>query len=71
MKIEPGERLVAGTAYGGQNLKAGELFELVLSEDALEIGDVKYEDYKEEFFRLEPEDFLWPEGTLEHIFGDV
>ena len=59
-------------AYCSQNLKTGELLELVPSEDDLEIGGVKYGDYKEELLRIEPADFSsWPEGTLEHIFGDV
>ena len=72
MKIEPGERLIVGTVYCGQNLKTGKLLELVPEEDDLEIGGVKYGEYKTELFRLEPEDFLlWPEGTPEHIFGDV
>ena len=72
MKLEPDERLVVGTAYCGQNLRTGEILELVPSEDELEIGGVKYGDYKEELIRIEPADFSsWPEGTPEHIFGDV
>ena len=72
MKLEPDERLVVGTAYCGQNLGTGEILELVPSEDDLEIGGVKYGDYKEELLRIEPADFSsWPEGTPEHIFGDV
>ena len=46
MKLEPDERLVVGTAYCGQNLRTGEILELVPSEDNLEIGGVKYGDYK-------------------------
>ena len=46
--------------------------ELVPSEDGFEIGGVKYGGYKEELLRIEPADFSsWPEGTSEHIFGDV
>ena len=72
MKLEPDERLVVGTAYCGQNLRPGEILGFVLSEDDLEIGGVKYGDYKEELLRIEPADFsCWPEGTPEHIFGDV
>ena len=72
MKLEPDERLVIGTAYCGQNLRTGEILELVPAEDYLEIGGVKYGDYKEELLRIEPADFSsWPEGTPEHIFGDV
>ena len=72
MKLEPDERLVVGTAYCGQNLRTGEILELVPAEDYLEIGGVKYGDYKEELLRIEPADFSsWPEGTPEHIFGDV
>ncbi len=41
MKLEPDERLVVGTAYCGQNLRTGEILELVPSEDDLEIGEVK------------------------------
>ena len=40
MKLEPDERLVVGTAYCGQNLRTGEILELVPSEDDLEIGGV-------------------------------
>ena len=75
MKLEPDERLVVGTAYCGQNQRTGEILELVPAEDYLEIGGVKYGkygDYKEELLRIEPADFRsWPEGTPEHIFGDV
>ena len=72
MRLEPDERLVVGTAYCGQNLRTGEILELVPSEDDLEIGGVKYGDYKEDLLRIEPADFSsWPEGTPEHIFGDV
>ena len=72
MKLEPEERFVVGTAYCGQNLRTGEILELVPSEDDLEIGGVKHGDYKEELLRIEPADFSsWPEGTPEHIFGDV
>ena len=72
LKPELGERLVVGTAYCGRNLRTGEILELVPSEDGLEIGVVKYEVYKEELLRIEPADFSsWPEGTPEHIFGDV
>ena len=72
MKPEPDERLVFGTAYCGQNLRTGEILELVPAEDYLEIGGVKYGDCKEELLRIEPADFSsWPEGTPEHIFGDV
>ena len=72
MKLEPDERLIVGTAYCGQNLRTGEILELVPSEDDLEIGGVKYGDYKEELLRIEPAVFSsWPEGTPEHIFGDV
>ncbi len=53
MKLEPDERL----AYCGQNLRTGEILELVPSEDDLEIGGVKYGDYKEELLRIEPADF--------------
>ena len=61
MKIEPRERLIVGTVYCVQNLKTGKLLELVPEEDDLEIGGVKYGEYKTELFRLEPEDFLlWP-----------
>ena len=41
MKLEPDERLVIGTAYCGQNLRTGEILELVPAEDYLEIGGVK------------------------------
>ena len=41
MKLEPDERLVVGTAYCGQNLRTGEILELVPAEDYLEIGGVK------------------------------
>lgn len=72
MKLEPDERLVVGTAYCGQNLGTGEILELVPAEDDLEIGGVKYGDYKEDLLRIEPTGFsIWPEGTPEHIFGDV
>ena len=72
MKLEPDERLVVGTAYCGQNLRTGEILEFVPSEDDLEIGGVKYGDYKEELLRIEPVDFsIWQEGTPEHILGDV
>ena len=72
MKIEPGERLIVGAVYCGQNVKTGKILELIPEEDDLEIGGVKYGEYKTELFRLEPEDFLlWPEGTPEHIVGDV
>ena len=54
MKLEPDERLVVGTAYCGQNLRTGEILELVPAEDYLEIGGVKYGDYKEELLRIEP-----------------
>ena len=68
MKLEPDERL----AYCGQNLRTGEILELVPAEDYLEIGGVKYVDYKEELLRIEPTDLRsWPEGTPDHIFGDV
>ena len=40
MKLEPDERLVVGTAYCGQNLRVGEILELVPAEDYLEIGGV-------------------------------
>ena len=40
MKLEPEERLVVGTVYCGQNLRIGEILELVSSEDDLEIGGV-------------------------------
>ena len=40
MKMEPDERLVVGTAYCGQNLRTGEILELVPSEDDLEISGV-------------------------------
>ena len=40
MKLEPDERLVVGTAYCGQNLRTGEILELVPAEDYLEIGGV-------------------------------
>ena len=33
MKLEPDEKLFVGTAYCGQNLRTGELLELVPSED--------------------------------------
>ena len=33
MKLESDEKLVVGTAYCGQNLRTGELLELVPSED--------------------------------------
>ena len=46
MKLEPDERLVVGTAYCRQNLMTGEILELVPSEDNMEIGGVKYGDYK-------------------------
>ena len=72
MKLEPEERFVVGTAYCGQNLRTGEILELVPSEDDLEIGGVKHGDYKEELLRIVPADFRsWPDGTHEHIFGDV
>ena len=35
MKLEPDERLVTGTAYCGQNLRTGEILELVPSEAGL------------------------------------
>ena len=35
MKLEPDERLVVGTAYCGQNLRVGEILELVPAEDYL------------------------------------
>ena len=72
MKLEPDERLVVGTAYCGQFRKSGKLFELVPTEDDFEIGGVRYGDYKEELLRIEPADFsCWPDGTPEHIFGDI
>ena len=72
MKLESDERLVVGTAYFDQNLRTGKILELVPAEEYLEIGGVKYGDYKEELLRIEPADFSsWPEGTPEHIFGDV
>ena len=41
-------------------------------EDDFEIGGVMYGDYKEELLRIEPADFSsWPDGTPEHIFGDI
>ena len=42
MKLEPDERLVVGTAYCGQNLRTGEILELVPAEDYLEIGGVSF-----------------------------
>ena len=72
MRLEPDERLVVGTAYCGQNQRTGEILELIPSEDDLEIGGVKYEDYKEELLRIEPADFRSrPEEKPKHIFGDV
>ncbi len=65
MKLEPDERFVAGTAYCGQNLRVGEIFELVSAEDYLEIGGVRYGDYKETLLRIEPAVFRsWFEGTI-------
>ncbi len=70
MKLEPDERLF-GIAYCGQNLRTGEILGLVPAEDYLEIGGVKYRDYREELLRIDPADFRsWPEGTPEHILGD-
>lgn len=44
----------------------------VPTEDDFEIGRVWYGDYKEELLRIEPADFsCWPDGTPEHIFGDI
>ena len=40
MKLEPDENLVAGTAYCGQNLRTGEMLELVTSEDDLDIRGI-------------------------------
>ena len=40
MKLEPDERLVIGTAYCGQNLRTGEILELVPSEDDLDIRGI-------------------------------
>ena len=40
MKLEPDERLVIGTAYCGQNLRTGEILELVPSEDDLYIRGI-------------------------------
>ena len=33
MKLEPDERLVGGMAYCGQNLRTGEILEIVPAED--------------------------------------
>ena len=72
MKLEPDARLVVGTAYCGQFRKTGELFELVLTEDDFIIGGVKYGDYKEDLLRVGPAPFdSWPDGTPEHLFGDI
>ncbi len=52
--------------------RIGEILELASAEGYLGIGGVKYGDYKEELLKIEPADFSsWPEGTPEHIFGDV
>ena len=40
MEFEPYERLVVGTAYCGQNLRTGEILELVPSEDDLDIRGI-------------------------------
>ena len=40
MKLESDERLVIGTAYCGQNLRTGEILELVPSEDDLDIRGI-------------------------------
>lgn len=40
MKLEPDERLVVGIAYYGQNLRTGELFGFVPSEDDLDIRGI-------------------------------
>ena len=72
MQPEPDERLVVGTACRSQFRKSGKLFELVPTEDDLEIGGVRYGDYKENLLRIEPADFSsWPDGTPEHIFGGI
>ena len=61
-----------GYAYCGQNRKTGEIFELVPVEDYLEIGGVKYGEYKEVLLRIESSDSNnWPVGFPEHIFGGV
>ena len=40
IKLEPDERLVVGTAYCGQNLRTGEILELVASEEELDIRGI-------------------------------
>ena len=40
MKQEPDERIVVGTTYCGQNLRTGEILELVPSEDNLDIRGI-------------------------------
>ena len=56
-------------AIGDEEFK---LFELVPTEDDLEVGGVRYGDYKENLLRIEPADFSsWPDGTPEHIFGGI
>lgn len=71
MKIEPDERLIIGTLYCGHDKKTGKLFELVPSEDDLEIGGVKYCEFKDILVEVHPASFDdLPEGTPEHIFGD-
>ena len=40
MKLKPYERLVVGTAYCGQNMRTGEILELVASEVELNIRGI-------------------------------
>ena len=44
MKLKPYERLVVGTAYCGQNMRTGEILELVASEVELDIRGIGYPD---------------------------
>ena len=65
MKIEPRERLIIGIVYCGQNLKTDMLLELVPEEDDLEIGGVKYGEYKTALFRLESNQKVFSYGRKE------
>ena len=71
MKLEPDERLVVGTAYCGQNLRVGEILELVPAEDYLEIGGVggsasliwKSHSFTINLFSFHFEGFIWKQNS--------
>lgn len=69
-RLEPDDRLSIGIKYCGQNIKTGEVLELIPRDDNVKINGVEYGDFETLLFEAEIAPFEdWPDGTPEHIFG--